>query len=66
MLDISEKKRTKRLAAQQQERLEASGRLVVVGEVASTLAHALNQPLGALNNFAHGLINRPHSNSCGP
>lgn len=58
VLDISEKKRAERLAAQQQERLEASGRLVAVGEVASTLAHELNQPLGALSSFAHGLLNR--------
>ncbi len=39
-------------------RLEASGRLVAVGEVASTLAHELNQPLGALSSFANGLLNR--------
>jgi two-component system sensor histidine kinase DctS len=58
VLDISEKKRAERLAAQQQERLEASGRLVAVGEAASTLAHELNQPLGALSSFAHGLLNR--------
>ena len=63
VLDISEKKRAERLAAQQQERLEASGRLVAVGEVASTLAHELNQPLGALSSFAHGLLNRLHSRS---
>ena len=63
VLDISEKKRAERLAAQQQERLEASGRLVAVGEVASTLAHELNQPLGALSSFAHGLLNRLHSHS---
>ena len=30
-----------RLAARQQEKLEASGRLIAVGEVASTLAHEL-------------------------
>jgi two-component system sensor histidine kinase DctS len=29
-----------------------------VGEVASTLAHELNQPLGALSSFANGLLNR--------
>jgi two-component system sensor histidine kinase DctS len=46
------------MAAQQQEKLEASGRLVAVGEVASTLAHELNQPLGALSSFANGLLNR--------
>jgi two-component system sensor histidine kinase DctS len=58
VLDISERKRAQRIAAQQQEKLEASGRLVTVGEVASTLAHELNQPLGALSSFANGLLNR--------
>lgn len=58
VLDISERKRAERLALQQQDKLEALGRLVVVGEVASTLAHELNQPLGALSGFANGLLNR--------
>ncbi len=58
VLDVSERKRSQRMAVQQQEKLEASGRLVVVGEVASTLAHELNQPLGALSSFANGLLNR--------
>jgi len=63
VLDISERKRAQRMAAQQQEKLEASGRLVAVGEVASTLAHELNQPLGALSSFANGLLNRLHDSS---
>ncbi len=58
VLDISERKQAQRMAARQQERLEASGRLVAIGEVASTLAHELNQPLGALSGFAAGLGNR--------
>ncbi|MBT0570247.1 PAS domain S-box protein [Curvibacter sp. CHRR-16] len=58
VLDVSERKRAQALAQRQQERLQASGRLVVVGEVASTLAHELNQPLGALSSFATGLLNR--------
>lgn len=58
VLDISERKRAARTAARQQDRLEASGRLVAIGEVASTLAHELNQPLGALSSFANGLLNR--------
>ena len=66
VLDISERKRALRLAAQQQERLEATGRLVAVGEVASTLAHELNQPLGALSSFATGLMNRLHAGSISP
>jgi len=57
-LDITERHRIERLAARQQELLEASGRLVAMGEVASTLAHELNQPLGALSSFATGLLNR--------
>ncbi len=63
VLDISERKRARRMAARQQEKLEASGRLVAVGEVASTLAHELNQPLGALSSFAAGLLNRLRSGS---
>ncbi len=63
VLDISERKRGQRMAAQQQEKLEASGRLVAVGEVASTLAHELNQPLGALSSFANGLLNRLNAGS---
>lgn len=66
VLDISERKRAQRLAAQQQERVEATGRLVAVGEVASTLAHELNQPLGALSSFAAGLLNRLHAGSISP
>lgn len=58
VLDISERKHAERMAARQQEKLEASGRLVAMGEVASTLAHELNQPLGALSGFANGLLNR--------
>ncbi len=58
VLDISERKRAQQLAAEQQEKLDASERLVAVGEVASTLAHELNQPLGALASFANGLLNR--------
>lgn len=58
VLDITERKRIERREARQQEILEASGRLIAVGEVASTLAHELNQPLGALNSFANGLLNR--------
>ncbi len=61
IIDISERKRAQQLAQLQQEKLEASERLVAVGEVASTLAHELNQPLGALSSFATGLLNRLNS-----
>lgn len=66
VLDVSERKRAERMAARQQEKLEASGRLVAMGEVASTLAHELNQPLGALSSFANGLLNRLHGGHITP
>lgn len=65
VLDLTERRRVERLAARQQELLEASGRLVAVGEVASTLAHELNQPLGALSGFASGLLNRMRERNIG-
>ena len=58
-----QRQRIERLAARQRQQLEASGRLVAVGEVASTLAHELNQPLGALSSFASGLLNRVRQGS---
>lgn len=57
------RRQAERLAARRQQQLEASARLVAVGEVASTLAHELNQPLGALSSFASGLLNRVRQGS---
>lgn len=65
-LDITERRAAERLAAEQQRKLDASGRLIAVGEVASTLAHELNQPLGALSSFAHGLLNRVQAQRISP
>jgi two-component system, LuxR family, sensor histidine kinase DctS len=58
VLDVTERRRVERIAASQQKKLDTSAQLVAVGEVASTLAHELNQPLGAMSSFAHGLLNR--------
>ncbi len=58
LLDITEQKRTRELAQQQEERLQATSRLVTMGEMASTLAHELNQPLTAIASYSGGCINR--------
>jgi len=58
VLDITEQKRARELARQQDERLQATSRLVTMGEMASTLAHELNQPLGAIASYNSGCINR--------
>lgn len=57
MLDITERKRAETLARQQQEQLEATARLVTMGEMASTLAHEINQPLSAIASYAAGCLN---------
>jgi two-component system, LuxR family, sensor histidine kinase DctS len=57
VLDITDRKRAEELARTQQERLQATARLVTTGELASTLAHELNQPLAAISSYASGCIN---------
>lgn len=58
VLDITEQKRARELSRQQEERLQATSRLVTMGEMASTLAHELNQPLAAIASYNSGCINR--------
>ena len=58
VLDITEQRRAAELARQQDERLQASARLVTMGEMASTLAHELNQPLAAITSYNAGCLNR--------
>ncbi len=57
ILDISDRKRVEDLNRQQQEKLQASARLATMGEIASTLAHELNQPLAAISSYTTGALN---------
>lgn len=57
ILDISDRKRIEDLSRQQQEKLQASARLASMGEIASTLAHELNQPLAAISSYTTGALN---------
>ncbi|WP_415034339.1 sensor histidine kinase [Azonexus sp.] len=57
VLDITERKRAEELARQQQEQLQFTARLVTLGEMASTLAHELNQPLAAIASYNTGCLN---------
>jgi two-component system sensor histidine kinase DctS len=57
ILDISELRRVESLSRQQQEKLQASARLASMGELASTLAHELNQPLAAISSYTTGALN---------
>ena len=57
VIDISDQKRAAELARQQEERLQATQRLIAMGEMASSLAHELNQPLAAIAGYNSGCLN---------
>lgn len=58
MMDVTEQRRARELAREQDERLQATSRLITMGEMASTLAHELNQPLAAISSYSSGSVNR--------
>lgn len=57
IIDTTEARRAARLARAQEESLGRTARLVTLGEMASTLAHELNQPLAAIASYAAGAQN---------
>ena len=59
--DITERAATEERSRQQQERMQITARLVTVGEMATTLAHELNQPLAAITNYSMGCVRRLRS-----
>ncbi|MDR1936253.1 MAG: PAS domain S-box protein [Candidatus Accumulibacter sp.] len=61
VVDVTARKRMEDLARRQQEKLQATARLVSMGELASTLAHELNQPLAAITSYATGCLNKLES-----
>jgi two-component system sensor histidine kinase DctS len=57
VLDLSEQRRVEELSRASQERMQATARLAMVGEMASLLSHELNQPLAAMASYASGGLN---------
>ncbi len=57
LLDITARKRAEEMYHQQQEKFQFTARLVTMGEMASMLAHELNQPLSAISSYATGCLN---------
>ncbi|HMT57841.1 MAG TPA: ATP-binding protein, partial [Ottowia sp.] len=56
--DITARRHAEEQAAAQAERAEAASRLITMGEMASSVAHELNQPLTAISNYCTGIISR--------
>lgn len=56
--DITPRRMAEDLAAQQAEKAQSASRLITMGEMASSVAHELNQPLTAISNYCTGMISR--------
>ena len=61
--DITARRHAEALAASQAERAQATSRLVTMGEMASSVAHELNQPLTAITNYCNGMVSRVKSDA---
>ena len=60
--DVTDRKKMEDINNQQLERLQQTSRLITMGEMASSLAHELNQPLAAIANYNMGCVNRLQAN----
>jgi PAS domain S-box-containing protein len=56
--DITPRREAEELSAAQAERAHSASRLITMGEMASSVAHELNQPLTAINNYCNGMVTR--------
>ena len=63
--DITERKLAEEIARRQREKLELTSQLIAANEIASTLAHELNQPLAAIANYNTGCVRRLRSGTGG-
>ena len=56
--DITPRRKAEEQAALQAERAQSASRLITMGEMASSVAHELNQPLTAISNYCRGMVTR--------
>ncbi len=56
--DITARRLAEEQAALQAERAQTASRLITMGEMASSVAHELNQPLTAIANYCNGMLTR--------
>jgi PAS domain S-box-containing protein len=64
--DITARQRADEQAAKQAEKAEVTSRLMTMGEMASSVAHELNQPLTAIANYCSGMVSRVKADTIGP
>ena len=56
--DVTARYEAQEQAQKQTEKAQAASRLITMGEMASSVAHELNQPLAAIANYCSGMISR--------
>ncbi|HEY0202468.1 MAG TPA: PAS domain S-box protein, partial [Burkholderiaceae bacterium] len=56
--DITPRRQAEEQAAAQAEQAQSVSRLITMGEMASSVAHELNQPLSAISNYCSGMASR--------
>ena len=61
--DITARRTAETLASSQAEKAQVTSRLVTMGEMASSVAHELNQPLTAITNYCNGMVTRVNNNA---
>lgn len=66
IVDISEQRQAEERTRMQHERLQHVARLTTMGEIASSLAHELNQPLAAITSYLTGTVNMLDSGGASP
>ena len=54
--DITERRAAEEASRTQQDKIQLTSRLTTMGEMASSLAHELNQPLTAIANYSMGAV----------
>lgn len=59
--DITQRRLAEEQAARQTEQAHSASRLITMGEMASSVAHELNQPLTAISNYSSGMLSRLES-----
>lgn len=57
IIDLSEQRKSEEMVRASQERLQATARLAMAGEMASMISHEVNQPLAAIASYATGSMN---------
>jgi PAS domain S-box-containing protein len=64
--DITERRASEEASVAQQEKIQLTSRLITMGEMASSLAHELNQPLTAIANYSMGVVARVRAGQTDP